>query len=47
MLLIAIVIIRALLFKDNTTYEDKTNFTYKEDDIAYKLGELVKIPTIS
>lgn len=47
LILIAIVIIRALLFKDNTTYEDKTNFTYKEDDIAYKLGELVKIPTIS
>ena len=45
--LILIVIIRALLFTDKTNYKVETHFKYQEDDIVKKLGELVKIPTIS
>lgn len=45
--LILVVIIRALLFKDKTNYNRETDFTYQEDDIVKKLGELVKIPTVS
>lgn len=46
-LLIVIILVRALMFKDKTNYEIKTDFKYEEDDIVNKLGQLVKIPTIS
>ena len=46
-LLIAVLVIRALLFKDKTVYNRETDFNYEEDDIVNKLGKLVKIPTVS
>ena len=46
-LLIAVLVIRALLFKDKTVYVRETNFKYEEDDIVNKLGKLIKIPTVS
>lgn len=46
--LILVVLIRTLTFKDETNYDvDRTKFTYQEDDVVKKLGELVKIPTVS
>ena len=45
--LILVVIIRAILFTDKTNYNKETDFIYQEDDIVGKLGQLVKIPTIS
>ena len=45
--LIAVLVIRALLFKDNTLYVRETDFNYEEDDIVNKLGTLIKIPTVS
>ena len=46
-LLIAVLVIRTLLFKDKTVYNRETDFNYEEDDIVNKLGKLVKIPTVS
>lgn len=45
--LIAVIVIRALLFKDKTVYIRETDFVYEEDDIVNKLGKLIKIPTVS
>ena len=45
--LIAVIIIRALLFKDTNCYYKETDFNFEDDDIVNKLGTLVKIPTIS
>ena len=47
LLFVAIIFIRALLFKDKTIYIRETEFNYEEDDIVNKLGTLVKIPTVS
>ena len=47
LVLVAVIIIRALMFNDKTVYVRETNFKYEEDDIVNKLGTLVKIPTIS
>ena len=47
LVLVAVIIIRALLFKDATVYEKETDFKYEDDEIVSKLGQLVKIPTIS
>ena len=46
-LIVAIVIINALLFKDKTDLYKNVPFLYEDDDIVYKLGELIKIPTVS
>ena len=46
-LFVAIIFIRALLFKDKTIYIRETEFNYEEDDIVNKLGTLIKIPTVS
>ena len=46
-LLVAIILIRALLFNDKTVYQRKTDFTYEEDDVVKKLGAIIKIPTVS
>lgn len=46
-LLIAVIIIRALMFNDKTIYKKETDFKYEDDDIVTKLGKLVKIPTVS
>ncbi len=46
-LLVTVILIRALLFKDNTLYEKQTDFKYEDDDIVKKLGTLIKIPTVS
>ena len=40
-LLVAVLVIRALLFKDKTVYNRETNFTYEEDDIVSKLGKFI------
>ena len=45
--LIAVLVIRALLFNDKTIYVRETDFKYEEDDIVNKLGKLIKIPTVS
>ncbi len=47
LLLVLIIIIRALLFKDETDYNRQVDFNVKEDNIVFKLGELLKIDTIS
>lgn len=46
-LLVLVIIIRALLFKDKRDYYKETSFTFEDDDIVNKLGALIKIPTIS
>ena len=46
-LLLAVILIRALLFNDKTVYQRETNFKYEEDDVVKKLGTVIKIPTIS
>jgi carboxypeptidase PM20D1 len=47
LLLIIIILIKTLLFIDKTDYNKIVPFDKKDDDIVYKLGELLKIPTIS
>ena len=47
LLVVAIVLIRTFLFTDKTNYNIETDFKYQEDDVINKLGELVKIPTVS
>ena len=46
-LLIAILLIKAALFKDNTDYNKHVPFDKKDDNVVYKLGELLKIQTVS
>jgi len=46
-LLIIIILIRTLTFVDKTNYNKNVPFDKKDDDIVYKLGELLKIPTVS
>ena len=45
--LLAVIVIRALLFNDKTVYVRETDFEYEKDDIVGKLGKLIKIPTVS
>ena len=45
--LIAIILIRALLFVDKNDYNKKVPFDVADDNIVYKLGEMLKVPTIS
>ena len=45
--LILIVLIRALTFKDSNDYNKNVPFESEKDDIVYKLGELIKIKTVS
>lgn len=46
-LLILIIILRAVFYKDKTNYNIETNFNYQDDKIVEKLGTLIKIPTIT
>ena len=46
-LLIIILLIKAATFKDKTNYDKRVDINLKQDDVIYKLKELVKIPTIS
>ena len=46
-ILIIIVLVRTLLFVDKTDYNKQVPFDVKEDNIVYKLGEMLKVPTIS
>lgn len=46
-LVILIIIIKAICFKDKTDYKKNVEHNIEHDDIVYKLGELIKIPTIS
>lgn len=46
-LLIVIILIKAATFKDNTDYYKKDDVNFKKDDVVYKLGELLKIKTVS
>ena len=46
-ILIAIILIRALLFVDKNDYNKKVPFDVADDNIVYKLGEMLKVPTIS
>ena len=46
--LVVICIIKAILFVDNTDYNKQgEEIELEKDDIVNKLGELIKIPTIS
>lgn len=46
-LLIAILLIRAAMFNDKTDYYKKVDVNFKHDDVVYKLGECLKIKTVS
>ncbi len=46
-ILLAVILIRALLFNDKTIYVKETDFKYEDDEIVSKLGKMIKIPTIS
>ena len=46
-LLILVLVIRALLFKDETIYQKEVEDIKEKDDVVNKLGTLVKIKTIS
>ena len=46
LLLILVLVIRALLFKDNTNYNKEVKEIKELDDVVSKLGTLVKIKTI-
>ena len=46
-LLIIILVIRALLFKDETIYQKDVEEIKEKDDVVNKLGTLVKIKTVS
>lgn len=45
--LILIILIRALNFKDTNDYNKQVPFEEEKDDVVYKLGELIKIKTVS
>ena len=47
LLLILVLVIRALLFKDKTNYNKEVKEIEELDDVVSKLGTLVKIKTIS
>ena len=47
LVLVGVVVVRAILFKDKTIYVRETDFQYEEDDIVGKLAKLIKIPTVS
>ena len=46
-LLVVFLIIKTSFFKDKTDYYKKSPMLIEHDDIVYKLGELIKIPTVS
>ena len=46
-LLLLIIVIKALCFKDKTNYNVNIPLDVKKDDVVYKLGELIKIETVS
>lgn len=46
--LIIVILIKTLTFKDKTNFKTQgQDIQWEKDDIVYKLGELIKIPTIS
>ena len=46
--LIIVLLIRTLTFKDKTNFKTQgQEIEWEKDDIVYKLGQLIKIPTIS
>ena len=47
-ILLIIILIKTLTFKDKTNFKTQgQDIQWEKDDIVYKLGELIKIPTIS
>ena len=46
-LLVLVVIIKTLLFVDKTDYKKKVDIKLGKDDVVYKLGEMIKIPTVT
>lgn len=46
-ILIIIILVRTLLFVDKIDYNKNVPFDIKDDNIVYKLGEMLKVPTIS
>ena len=46
-LLISVIFIRTLLFKDKTNYNVVKPIDVNYDDVVYKLGEMLKVKTIS
>ena len=46
--LVLVLVIKALCFKDKTNYRvNAKELDIEKDDVVYKLGELIKIPTVS
>lgn len=45
--LILIILIKTLLFVDKTDYKKQVENKSEHDDVVYKLGELIKIPTVT
>lgn len=45
--LILVILVKALLFKDKTDYKRQVELNVEHDDIVYKLGQLIKIPTVT
>ena len=46
-ILIFFIIFRTILFKDKTDYNKNIPLNIEKDDVVYKLGELIKIKTVS
>ena len=46
-LLIVFIIIKALLYVDKTNYNKENKIDTDHDDVVYKLGQLIKIPTVT
>lgn len=46
-LLILVILIRTFTFNDKTNYNRQIEFNEKQDDVVFKLGEMLKIKTIS
>ena len=46
-LLILVILLRTLFFKDRTNYKRDVEEITNKDDVVYKLGEMLKIPTVS
>ena len=47
LLLILIILIKTLLFVDKTNYNRDVKIDFEKDDVVYKLGQLLKVKTIT
>ena len=47
LILILVIILKALTFKDKTNYNVQVKEILEKDDVVYKLGEMLKVKTVS